>query len=162
MKRKIRLTESGLYNIIKKCVNETLGEMNMVGNIDGLDASNKYNMNSKRYKQQYDSFTTPRKDYDSYAQEFLNRPNAAQDFKNFPRFSKVRNLNFDPLENGQLHKDNVRKLLNDRENGTIDDYVKRNKLRMLKDYYSEVSQEDRNYYTFDDYVSDIIHNKFQE
>lgn len=167
MKKLIRLTEGDLHKIIRNCINE----VKVIGKMDNLEPSKRYDMNSKRYQLRYDHperFGSPYHDYDydfldgeKIKHEFLNRPNAARDFKNFPRFSSVKDFDFDPLENGKLHKDNVKKLLKNREkeeyDKAYDDIMNKPGFRFkMRLKYSQIPYEYRKNYTFEEYMDDYI------
>lgn len=141
-KNRIRLTESQLHKVIKESVKRVLFE----NKFDGNSKTKPYDINSKKYKKMFDkgsNIDNNSEDMDSFAQEFLNRPNAAQDFKNFPRFSTNRDTNYDNLANGSPRINQYKQLLNKRKQvGTIEhfeNWLKERGINGLDEFYHEAT-----------------------
>lgn len=118
MKRKIKLTENDLHNIIKKSINRILNEDEndnalKQGQMERMwkrQYGQRPDLNSKRSKERFDwndkhEWNRPIVSPDTIngenaAKEFFNRPNASTDFKHFPRMSNYKETNFDTLKNG--------------------------------------------------------------
>lgn len=86
----------------------------------------------------YDSLDSDERFYQDIENDYLNTPYASKNFNKFPRTSVDRNLDFDPLSNGQAKNNRMNKLrdLRSRNNSyKIVDVDKRLDAKNLSMYY---------------------------